>query len=211
MTKAKIDGPRRHQKDLLPCPFCGSTDVWCGQASATSRKVWCQNCGAQTKDLHLPWANKQGRTILQLWKELDRQATGLWNRREKPMQKNLPIIVKQGRLYNPPPGYLSKTVYIGRGPGDENYGNPFSHLAHTTAAVQTETREESINFCRSWLKGEGFRHIQRAHRRWILEHLEDLWNSVLVCHCDPLPCHGQVYIEFLRGDHGPVAQYLRIK
>ena len=78
---ALTDPPPPNQKDLLPCPFCGSIQVYCGTASATGRHVWCQSCGAQSKSFGLPAVNPKNLTMRQLWRELDVMAKAAWNKR----------------------------------------------------------------------------------------------------------------------------------
>ena len=123
--------------------------------------------------------------------------------------RELPLIFNQNYPVDYPAN--KRRIYIGRRPGFEHYGNPFSHLDRSAAHVKVNTRNEAIQECRDWLKGETWGHVNREQRTWILSHLEDLWNAVMVCHCSPLPCHGLIYVEFLRGDHGPIEQYRRIR
>ena len=57
--------------DLLPCPFCGSTDVGVGRIDYTRNKsVVCSGCGAEG-----PPSTMNGKAIL------------LWNRRASPEEK----------------------------------------------------------------------------------------------------------------------------
>ena len=37
-----------------PCPFCGNTQIYLGQASAMSYHARCVDCGARTKPVELP-------------------------------------------------------------------------------------------------------------------------------------------------------------
>lgn len=70
-------------------------------------------------------------------------------------------------------------VYIGRG---SKWGNPF------VIGVDGTRRE-----------------VIERYRRWIVrqpqfDDLEELRGKVLGCFCKPLPCHGDVLVEFLRNE-----------
>lgn len=74
------------------------------------------------------------------------------------------------------------------------YGNPFPINAKTT-------RADSIRKFREWLDEwviYGKEVIIRGRsNKWIIEHLGDLREGKLACWCDPLPCHGHIYVEIL--------------
>lgn len=73
----------------------------------------------------------------------------------------------------------SKTkTYIGRGTA---YGNPFR-------IGPDGTREEVIAKYRVWFYNN--EALQKECRKW-------LRGKVLVCHCAPLACHGNVIAEYL--------------
>lgn len=77
-------------------------------------------------------------------------------------------------------------VYIGRG---SPWGNPFTHLplGRTTAQARVASRERAI----------------QEYERWILERpelmarLPELRDVILVCHCRPLPCHGDTLVKLV--------------
>lgn len=71
-------------------------------------------------------------------------------------------------------------VYIGRGTKWENKFH-----------IGTDgTREEVIEKYKIWFKDH-----PELHNRAIIE----LQGRILGCHCKPLPCHGDVLVEFLEG------------
>src|SRR5687768_14673015 len=92
-------------------------------------------------------------------------------------------------------------IYIGRDRRNPiyNFGNPFTHLPiHRTAAeVVVESREESIRCFKAWLRGEDYHNILPERREWILGMLHELKDKRLGCHCKPLSCHGDIYVELL--------------
>jgi len=69
--------------------------------------------------------------------------------------------------------------FIGR-PG--KWGNPFF-------TGRDGTREQVIRKYRDWL-------LQRAH---LMAAIEGLRGKRLGCYCKPLPCHGDVLVEFFKG------------
>ncbi len=71
-------------------------------------------------------------------------------------------------------------VYIGR---PSPWGNPFSHLAHSSAAFRVATREEAISLYEEWLLAQP-ELVERAKR--------ELRGKILGCWCRPLSCHGDV-------------------
>lgn len=82
-------------------------------------------------------------------------------------------------------------VYIGRKSDRCHFGNPFT--------VNFHGRDAAIEKFRVWLTGEGFHEVAPERREWILAHLNELADKVLVCYCHPLACHGDVYKEMLNG------------
>lgn len=90
------------------------------------------------------------------------------------------------------------TVYIGRAPGAAlyHYGNPFSHMRNTLAAVKVASREESISCFKDWLDRVRFLDIEPERRDWILDHIEELKDETLGCFCKPLSCHGDILAEY---------------
>ena len=73
-------------------------------------------------------------------------------------------------------------VYIGRG---SKWGNPFK------ISVDGD-RKTVINLYREWI----------IHQP-VFNDIEELRGKTLGCFCHPLPCHGDVLVEFLeRNKHG---------
>ena len=85
-------------------------------------------------------------------------------------------------------------VYCGRRfDTNKHFGNPF-HL-RTDDRIN---REICIYHFRQWLDGTCFWATgQEARRLWILQHIEDLRDKVLGCHCKPKLCHCDSYLEIL--------------
>lgn len=77
-----------------------------------------------------------------------------------------------------------KGVYIGR---PSIFGNPFQ-------IGQDGSRSEVIAKYREYF----YDRVRRD--RQFAEAIEGLRGNDLACHCAPLPCHGDVIIEYLR-DH----------
>lgn len=71
-------------------------------------------------------------------------------------------------------------VYIGRG---GPWGNPFSHLASSSATFRVATREAAIAEYEKWLLAQPDL-VKRARR--------ELRGKVLGCWCVPLACHGHI-------------------
>lgn len=84
-------------------------------------------------------------------------------------------------------------VLVGRVSGSRfHFGNPFSHLSGTLAAVRVKTREEAISSFKKWLAGTHFKDIEQDRRQWIIDHLYELKGKTLGCFCAPLACHAEV-------------------
>ena len=77
-------------------------------------------------------------------------------------------------------------VYIGR---PSIWGNPFSHLRESLADTKVNTRRESIEKYREWIKTQPE----------LLYRIPELKGKVLGCWCAPLPCHGDVLAELADG------------
>lgn len=74
-------------------------------------------------------------------------------------------------------------VYIGRG---TKWGNKF-HIG------ADGTREEVIEKYATWFLDHPELHNQA---------IRELQGKTLGCHCKPLPCHGDVLVDFLEGRFG---------
>lgn len=85
----------------------------------------------------------------------------------------------------------SYTVYIGRKSRRHHYGNPFIIGVHGS-------RDEVVKMCHSWLRGRAYSLVEPDRRIWILQNLNSLEGEILGCWCEPLPCHGNVYIQLLK-------------
>jgi hypothetical protein len=77
----------------------------------------------------------------------------------------------------------SAWVYIGRDMLDGYFGNPYS--------AKLYGREVAIHYYRSYFKRMMAKDEEFAHRVWQLR------GKVLVCHCKPMDCHGDVIAEYL--------------
>ena len=75
-------------------------------------------------------------------------------------------------------------VYIGR---PSIWGNPYSHLKHSSAIYKVDTIEEAVACYRKHL----------ANSPHLLERLPELRGKTLGCWCLPRPCHGLIILEFL--------------
>ncbi len=82
-------------------------------------------------------------------------------------------------------------VYIGRERGSiHHYGSPFY-------VDPDGSRNDVIKKFQLWLAGLVYTHIESRRRTWILNNLEFLEGKILVCHCKPKACHGDIYIILL--------------
>ncbi|HEX9987034.1 MAG TPA: DUF4326 domain-containing protein [Chloroflexia bacterium] len=94
-------------------------------------------------------------------------------------------------------GFGSNHVYIGRSPnygGTGVLGNDWTHkpLKWSMAKYHVATVEEAIAHYRVWLH---FR-IQLQDDEQVLRALAGIGpRSILVCHCKPGPCHGDVIVK----------------
>lgn len=71
-------------------------------------------------------------------------------------------------------------AYIGRG---TVFGNPFR-------ISKNRTREDVIGLYREWFR-------KRLEQPWFRERVLRLRGLRLGCYCKPLPCHGDVIVEYL--------------
>lgn len=91
-------------------------------------------------------------------------------------------------------GGLTSGIYIGRKRGYlYHYGNPF-------IIGVDGTRSEVIKKFRNWLAGVAYTHIEPERRKWILENicLGLLDEEILICHCKPKTCHGDIYVDLVK-------------
>lgn len=100
-------------------------------------------------------------------------------------------MTKVVNLYTLSPGWENdpEYVYIGRaGRGQTGeFGNPF-------LLGKDGTREEVLALYREWFHSRVV--YDKNFRRRVIEKLD---GKILVCFCKPLPCHGDIIIEFLGG------------
>ena len=70
-------------------------------------------------------------------------------------------------------------VYIGRG---SKWGNPFPVSKNQDRATVIEKYERYFK-----------------NRTDLLSSMDELVGKKLVCHCSPLPCHGDIIIKYMKG------------
>ena len=95
-------------------------------------------------------------------------------------------------------------IYIGRKKSKYHYGNPFSHLTKSLAALHVESRAYSIYLYYAWLKGWhvdvngiDIQTVEIKRRQWILKNIHQLKNKRLGCFCSPKPCHGDAIVHYI--------------
>lgn len=92
----------------------------------------------------------------------------------------------------------SDAIYIGRG---SPFGNPWSHVGDSKFFVlRTNTRQLAIEMYRHWLFDELQPALCPDPRIWpkpTHEQLMALAGRVLKCYCVPLPCHGEVILDYI--------------
>ncbi len=86
-------------------------------------------------------------------------------------------------------------VFVGRQKSGLHWGNPFSHLDNSAAAVKVGSREEAIQAFRDWIAGTAHTEVEPQRREWIIANVQHLKNKVLACYCSPKSCHGDVLAE----------------
>jgi hypothetical protein len=86
-------------------------------------------------------------------------------------------------------------IYVGRQDHGCHFGNAFAHKKSKYEVVVVATVEEAVLFCKQWLEGTAWQHIEPIRRRWILDNLHSLKGRTLGCFCKPGPCHGDVLAE----------------
>jgi hypothetical protein len=92
------------------------------------------------------------------------------------------ITVANKRTHKPTP----RDIYIGR---PSAIGNPYTHIPKgTIAEYVVSSRDEAISRYKEWLLDK----IAKNDKP-VMSALSSIKpDSVLVCWCDPLPCHGHV-------------------
>lgn len=88
-------------------------------------------------------------------------------------------------------------VIVGRTDQPFHFGNPFSHLGKSLAAVKVDSREEAIARFEGWLYGDSDQDVEPERRKWVVQHLMDLEGKVLACYCSPKSCHGDVIVRWI--------------
>lgn len=84
-------------------------------------------------------------------------------------------------------GVPDTAVYVGR---PSPWGNPFSHLPHTTAKFRVKTRDEAVSRYREWITDRLEKEPGLRERL-----IRDLGGKDLSCWCAPNACHAGVLIE----------------
>jgi hypothetical protein len=79
-------------------------------------------------------------------------------------------------------------IYIGRG---SRWGNPYSHLPNSAAPYPVDTREDAIR---------AYEYDLLINSDMIAEVKRELKSKRLGCHCNPLPCHGDVLARIANED-----------
>lgn len=74
-------------------------------------------------------------------------------------------------------------VYIGR---PSKFGNPYTHLTHTSAPYVVDTREEAVYLYEEWI---------RSQPELMADAKKELKGKILGCWCAPLACHGDVLVK----------------
>lgn len=90
-------------------------------------------------------------------------------------------------------GDKSKVIPIDRRSG---FGNPF---IINKDGNREKVIKEYAEWLREWVEDEEELTIDGVSNKWIIEHLYLLKGKTLGCWCTPLPCHGDVIIEYLEG------------
>lgn len=94
----------------------------------------------------------------------------------------VPTLANLKAVQHLPPGYH---VYIGMG---TPYGNRFANKIPRNQAV--------AEFERTWR--EALARPEYGSSRYATNLLENLSGAVLLCHCAPKPCHGDVLIKLFK-------------
>ena len=81
-------------------------------------------------------------------------------------------------------------VYIGRGRGSV-FGNPMRIGAKIDGRPEPVTREEAIIWYREYF------YVRLKLQPEFKEAVEALRGKTLGCFCKPLPCHGDIIVEYL--------------
>lgn len=73
--------------------------------------------------------------------------------------------------------------YIGR---PSKFGNPYTHLKHTSASYVVDSREDAIHLYEEWIRSQP--ELMETAKK-------ELRGRVLGCWCHPLPCHGDILLK----------------
>lgn len=92
--------------------------------------------------------------------------------------------------------YDDEGEYIGR---PSVLGNPYSHLSNTIAKYKVNSREEAIEKYDIWLTSELVKNnaVSEEFNRLVKRYKEE-GCLILVCHCAPYACHGDVIRDKIR-------------
>jgi hypothetical protein len=92
-------------------------------------------------------------------------------------------------------------IYIGRSRSENNLGNPFTTHEPKHGQVKVKDRDQAILMFDQWLEGKIYPDLAPVRREYILKACILLIGRTMVCHCKPLPCHGDVLVK-----HGLLAK-----
>ena len=77
------------------------------------------------------------------------------------------------------------------------WGNPYSHQPHTRAAHRVRSRAEAVIAHRLWfLTSDEPGAVELRRRARLPVEQGGLRGADVLCCCAPLPCHGEVLVEY---------------
>ena len=92
-------------------------------------------------------------------------------------------------------------VNVLRKPGNQHYGNPFTHLPQfkTRADVQVGSLKEAVDRYKGWLFGSADTNVQQERRSWILKQIDEgaLDGQKLLYHVALTPNHAIALRDFV--------------
>ena len=91
-------------------------------------------------------------------------------------------------------------IYIGRPYGKylpPEFGNYRYHFGSPFILKRDGNRETVIKKFEEWIRGEKYKVVEPKRRKWILKNLYRLKGKRIGCFCNPLPCHGDIYVKLI--------------